>query len=118
MSKGIKILLIIVGILAFLAAACVGGIALIGYKFVDSEGIARNMKEGAEFGRTTDNFGCQTKIVPMIKALKETDITEGLNVAYYFDSCLEASRPNPEFCDGVANPFKDILNEHKGKDAE
>jgi hypothetical protein len=118
MSTSVKIILIVVGILAFLAIACVGGFALFGYFFVDHEGIIKSSDEGTEFGKTTDNVGCQAKVVPMIKALRETDINESVKVQYFFDSCLEASRPTPNFCDGVANPFTDIFNDDKAKDAE
>ncbi len=118
MSRSVKTILIIAGILAFLAAVCGGGFAFVGYYFVDHEGVIKSSNEGREFGRTTDNLGCQTKVVPMIKQLKDTDINEGLKVQYYFDSCLETSRPTPNFCDGVANPFSDIFNDDKGKDAE
>ncbi len=90
----------------------------MGYYFVDSAGIDKNLKDGTEFGKTTDNLGCQTKIVSMIKTLGENDINEILKVQYFFDSCLEASRPTPNVCDGVANPFNDIINDNKGKDAE
>ncbi len=118
MSKNVKIVLIVVGILAFISIVCVGGIFLTDYFFIDKEGVKKNSKEGAEFGRTTDNLGCQTKIVPMIKSTPVTDLNGVLRVQYFFSSCLEASRPSPGFCDGVADPYKDIFNDDKGKDAE
>ena len=113
-----KIVLIVAGILAVISIACVGGVFLIGYFFVDNEGVTKSSNEGREFGKTTDNFGCQTKIVPMIKSTPVTDLNGVLRVQYFFDSCLEASRPAPNFCDGMANPYKDIFNDDKGKDAE
>ncbi|CAN5826625.1 hypothetical protein BH20ACI4_BH20ACI4_33470 [soil metagenome] len=118
MSKNMKIVLIVAGILAVIAIACVGGIFLTGYFLVDNEGVDKSSNEGREFGKTTDNVGCQTKIVPMIKSTPVTDVNGVLRVQYFFDSCLEASRPTPNFCDGMANPYKDIFNDDKGKDAE
>ena len=118
MSKNVKIVLIVAGILTFISLACVGGIFITGYFFVDSEGVDKSSKEGTEFGKTTDNLGCQTKIVPMIKATPVTDLNGVLRVQYFFSSCLEASRPTPNFCAGAANPYSDIFNDDKAKDAE
>ena len=39
-----------------------------------------------------------------------------LKIQYFFDNCLETSQPTPNFCDGMANPFSDILNDDKAKD--
>jgi hypothetical protein len=88
MSKGVKIVLIVAGILAFLSIACIGGFAFLGYYFVDHEGVEKSDKEGAEFGKTTDNSGCQTKVLSMIKTVRDTDINEILKAEYFFDSCL------------------------------
>jgi hypothetical protein len=118
MSNGVKIILIIVGILGFLAIACVGGFTIFAYYFVDHEGITRNMDEGEAFGKTTDYVGCQTKVLEMIKPLKGSEANELVKAEYFFKGCLGTSRPTMNFCDGVPNAYADILNEHKGKDAE
>ena len=118
MSKNTKTVLIVAGILAFVSIACVGGIFLVDHFFVDKEGVTKNSKEGTEFGKTTDNLGCQTKIVPMIKSTPVTDLNGVLRIQYFFSSCLQASRPTPNFCDGAANPYSDIFNDDKAKDAE
>lgn len=118
MSKNVKIILIIVGILAFLGVACVGGFAFLGYYFVDHEGIINSAKEGEEFGKTTDHQGCQTKVLSIIKPLPDTDINEVVKATYFFDSCLETSRPSPNFCDGLPSDWTDIMNDDKAKDAE
>lgn len=118
MSKNMKTVLIIAGILAFISVACVGGIFLVDHFFVDKEGVKENSKEGTKFGKTTDNLGCQTKIVPMIKSTPVTDLNGVLRIQYFFSSCLKASKPTPNFCDGVANAYSDIFNDDKGKDAE
>lgn len=118
MSNGVKIILIVVGILGFLAIACVGGFTYISYKFIDHEGITRNMDEGEVFGKTTDNLGCQTKVLEMIKPLKGTEINELMKAEYFFKGCLNTSRPTTNFCDGLPTAYADIMNQHKGKDAE
>jgi hypothetical protein len=118
MSKGVKIILIIVGILAFLSIACVGGFTIFAYYFVDHEGITRNMDEGEAYGKTTDYEGCQTKTLEMIKPLKGTEINELVKAEYFFKGCLETSRPTANFCDSLPNAFSDIMDQHRGKDAE
>lgn len=118
MSKNAKIVLIIAGILAVISILCVGGVFFIGYFVVDNKGVEKSMNDGTEFGKTTDNLGCQTKVVSMIRSLDGININETLKMQYYFTACLEASRPTPNFCDGVANPFADIFNDDKSKDAE
>ena len=69
MSKNMKIVLIVAGILAIISIACVGGVFLTGYFFMDNKGIDESIKQGKEFGQTTDNLGCQTKIVSMIQTV-------------------------------------------------
>lgn len=118
MSKNGKILLIIGGILTGLAIICVGGIFFFGYYFVDHEGISKSSDEGREFGKATDSSGCQTKIVPMLKSVRETDVNEIVKVRYFFRSCLETSSFTPKFCDGVPSDWKDIMNDDKAKEAE
>ena len=118
MSKSVKIILIVVGILAFLGAACVGGLAFLGYYFVDHEGVIKSTKEGEEFGKTTDNLGCQTKVLSIIKPLREIDLNGILKAEYFFEGCLETSRPTPNFCDGLPSDYVDILKDDKEKDAE
>lgn len=118
MSKNVKILLIVGGILIGLSAVCVGSVFLVGNYFVDKEGITKNSQEGTEFGKTTDNLGCQTKIASMIKSVPVTDLNGVVKLQYFFSSCLVASKPTPNFCDGVADPYKDIFNDDKAKDAE
>lgn len=118
MSKSVKILLIVFGILALLAIGCVGALYLVGTYAIDDTAIKRAREEGLEFGRTTDNAGCDAKLVPMLKDVKLTDLTRSMQAQYFFDGCLETSRKTPGYCDGVANSFADIFNDDKGKEAE
>jgi hypothetical protein len=118
MSKGVKTILIVVGILAALGLVCGGGLGIFAYFFVDKEGFENARKDGAEFGKTTDNIGCQTKALEMAKPLTMSDITEQVKVQYFNDGCLPASRPTEGFCDGLPSEQKDIWNNDRAKDAE
>lgn len=100
MSKGIKTILIIVGILASLAIVCVGGFAFFAYFFVDKEGMENARKDGAEFGKTTDNIGCQAKALELAKTIAFTDINGMVKVQYFNEGCLLASRPTEAFATG------------------
>lgn len=118
MSKGLKTVLIVLGILAGLAVVCAGGIGIIAYLFVDREGFENARKDGAEFGKTTDNAGCQTKSLEMAKTVTMTDITGQVKMEWFNEGCLFASRPTPGFCDGMPGVQKDIWNSDRTKDAE
>lgn len=118
MSKNAKIILIIVGIFAFISLLCVGGFGVLIYSLMDTAGFERSEAEGAEFGKTTDNLGCQTKVISSIKTLSPIDITGGMKTQYFFEKCLESSRPSPNFCSNVPSEISDIINDDKWKDAE
>jgi len=117
MSRSVKTILVIVGILAALAIFCVGGLALFTYFYVDVEGFENARKEGAEFGKTTDNIGCQTKALELAKPVALGDLTGMVKVQYFNEGCLFASRPTPGFCDGLPSERSDILSGEKTKDA-
>jgi hypothetical protein len=116
MSKGVKTILMIGGILAALAIVCGGGFAVFAYFFVDREGFENARKDGAEFGRTTDNVGCQEKALEIAKPIAFTDITGMVKAQYFNEGCLFASRPTPGFCDGLPSEQKDIWNSDRAKD--
>lgn len=118
MSTTVKTLLIVFGILAVLVVACIGGGALIAYFAVDHESIDKARNEGLEFGKTTDNAGCDVRMVPMIKEIKLTEINRSVAAQSFFDACLETSKKTPGYCDGVANSFTDIFNDDKGKEVQ
>lgn len=118
MSKNAKTILIILGILAFLSITCVVGLGFLGYFFVDHAGVEKSEAEGSEFGKTTDNFGCQTKAISLAKPLNALDITQSLKTRYFFDKCLETSRPNTDFCKNVPSEWSEIINDHKWKEDE
>jgi len=118
MSKNVKILLLVVGILVLLALGCFGALYLVGSYAVDNAAITKAREDGLEFGKTTDNLGCEAKLIPMLKDVKVTELTKSMQAQYFFDGCLETSKSTPGYCDGVANSYADIFNDDKGKEAE
>lgn len=118
MSKNAKTVLIIFGILAFLGLVCVGVVGFFVYQYMDTAAFEKADREGSEFGRTTDNFGCQTKVVEMIRPMGSLEITGSMTAKIFFDKCLRTSRSNPDFCKNVPNEFSDIINDDKWKTAE
>ena len=118
MSKSVKTILIIVGILAGAALLCVGGLGVFVYFFVDRQGLENARNEGAELGKTTDNIGCQTKALERAETISWTDVDATLKVQYFNEGCLLASRPTEGFCDGMPSEQRDIWNKDRAKDAE
>lgn len=118
MSKGAKIGIIIAAILVFLLIAGVAGFGFLIYRVANSAKIQENETKGAEFGRTTDNFGCQENVVSSIKDMGTLDIAGSLNATAFYKSCLRTSRVNKNFCDNVPGELSDKLNGDEWKDAE
>ena len=80
----------------------VGGIMAMKYwgkPFV--EATARFEQEGREFGKTTDQQGCMDEGVRRSRSAGVLDISAGMGLAVFVDSCLKSSRPTANFCDGV-----------------
>ena len=55
--------------------------------------------EGQEAGRQTDNQGCVDQSVTRYKA--EPGFRSGISTSIFMQSCLQANRPTPGFCDEV-----------------
>jgi len=55
--------------------------------------------EGQEAGRQTDNQGCVDQSVTRYKT--EPGFSNGISTSIFMQSCLQASRPTPGFCDEV-----------------
>lgn len=118
MSKNTKTILIIFGILAVLSAICLGVFGFFIYRIVDNTKIVENEQKGAEFGKTTDNFGCQTKVISVAKDMGQMEIKGSLETSFFFKSCLRASRKSANYCDNVPSDLRDQLNDDKWKDSE
>jgi hypothetical protein len=55
--------------------------------------------EGQAAGRSTDNQGCVDKAVERYKA--ERGMMSAIGTSIFMQTCLQASRPTPGFCDEV-----------------
>jgi hypothetical protein len=55
--------------------------------------------EGKDTGRSTDNQGCVDKSVERYKA--ERGLMSAIGTSIFMQTCLQASRPTPGFCDDV-----------------
>jgi len=101
MPTWMKILLV-AGLLLVLLLA---GAAVAGYFVMRSygprilEATRRNMAEGAEYGRRTDNEGCLNEAVA--RHARVEGFTQIINNHVFLRGCLETSRPTHGFCDGV-----------------
>ena len=118
MSKNAKTILIIVGIFAVLSGICVVGFSYLIYRVADNANISESETKGAEFGRTTDNLGCQTNAVSSVKNMSALDITGSIQASFFFKSCLKASRKTANFCENVPSEISDKLSGDKWKDSE
>ena len=56
-------------------------------------------EEGTNFGRGTDNQGCVDEALSRYK--KEPGFTSILSNTIFMQTCLDASKPTPGFCDDV-----------------
>jgi hypothetical protein len=103
MTKGVKIFLGIgCGLLLIGAAVVVLGIIGLNYleKTLD-ESTKQDEIEGRDFGRTVDQSACIAEGMRRSKSIGLIDLSRGVRLATFTDACLEASRPTPNFCDGV-----------------
>jgi len=55
--------------------------------------------EGRDFGRNSDNQGCVDESISRYK--KEPGFTSALSNSIFMQSCLDSSRPTPNFCTDV-----------------
>ena len=93
---------LIIGALIILLIAGVAGLGYYVWKKHGPELVAsgqRGMEEGREFGAQTDNQGCVDEGVARHR--RAAGFGDNLRTGIFLHSCLEASRPVPNFCDGV-----------------
>src|SRR6266853_3950362 len=57
------------------------------------------MSEGRDFGRNSDNQGCVDESISRYK--KEPGFGSALSNSIFMQSCLDSSRPTPNFCTEV-----------------
>jgi hypothetical protein len=101
MATWLKVVLII-GAVIVLIIAGVAGLGVYVWKKHGPELVAsskQGLEEGRVFGEQTDNQGCVDEGV--VRQRKAVGIGEMIKSGIFMRSCLEASRPTPNFCDGV-----------------
>src|SRR5262245_15051569 len=101
MEKRWKNFIIVVTSLVLIALA-VTGVGIYWFVRHFDEFIATGEKsrtEGAEFGKTTDNAACLQEALTRYQ--RDSSISGTIAAQSFLDSCLEASRPTPGFCDNV-----------------
>ena len=101
-----KVILIIL-VLGVLAVAGMVGAGFYLWKQHGPElmaGVEHGMQEGKEFGETTDNQGCVDEGTKRHR--KAAGFGEYIKSGVFLQSCLQASRETPGFCDGVPGPLE------------
>lgn len=106
MPTWLKVILIIlvVGVLLF------AGVAGTGYYLWKKHGpglvanVEQGTKDGRDFGAQTDNQGCVDEGVSRHRGA--AGFTDLMKSGIFLRSCLEASRPTPNFCDAVPGPLE------------
>ena len=91
-------------IVILLIGIAAGGVYYLGYRLNEPElraKLDRAWKEGEKFGKTTDQDGCMAKGL----AFDDSPNIYDMSNADFDFACLRASRPSPNFCDGVELKF-------------
>src|SRR5918992_2003193 len=101
MPTWMKVLLVV----GVLLVVLVVGAVVAGYFVVRSYGPGlmeagqQTYNEGVEYGRRTDNEGCLNEAAA--RQARVEGFTDMVRNGIFMQTCLEASRPTPGFCDGV-----------------
>lgn len=101
MPTWLKVLLVVGGLLLVLLVAAVAGLFYVARTYGPGivEAGKHSMEEGRDYGRRTDNEGCLNESVA--RHARAAGFSEILKNNLFLNSCLEASRPTPGFCDDV-----------------
>ncbi|HEV7889715.1 MAG TPA: hypothetical protein VGP08_03705 [Pyrinomonadaceae bacterium] len=101
MPTWLKAVLIIGGLLLVLLLAAVGTLVYLGVKHGPAliEAGKHSLEEGHAYGRTTDEQGCVDEAVARHK--RAEGLSGIISTSFFMNSCLEVSRPTPNFCDAV-----------------
>lgn len=101
MPTWVKVLIAIGGLLlVLLVAAVVVGYVVVrkyGPGFVEST--SKSFEEGTEYGRKTDHEGCLNEAAA--RQARVEGMMDMIGNGVFMETCLNASRPTPGFCDGV-----------------
>ena len=113
MTKGAKIFLGI-GCGLLLIGAVVVVVGIIGLNYLEKtlgESTRAQETEGRGYGATRDQQACMTEGMKRSASVGLVDFSGALGLTAFVDACLEASRPTPNFCDGVPSFFSMKENE-------
>ena len=101
MPTWLKVVLIVGGLLLVLLVAAVGTLVYLGVKHGPAlvEAGKHSVEEGNAYGRGTDERGCVDESVARHK--RAEGLTEIFSTSIFMNSCLQVSRPTPNFCDAV-----------------
>jgi hypothetical protein len=94
--------LLVVGVLLVLLLV---GAVVVGFFLVRTYGPGmmeagqQTYNEGVEYGRRTDNEGCLNEAAA--RQARAEGFTDMVRNGIFMQTCLEASRPTPGFCDDV-----------------
>lgn len=109
MSRAAKIIITLVLSFIVLAASTIG-FGLYWWSYHSHELIEAGEKQidqGQEFGKKGDEQGCLDEAITRYKA--SPGFTGSISTSLFLSSCLEESRPTPDFCDQVPGQ-SEILN--------
>lgn len=101
MPGWLKVLLIVAAVIVLLVLGCIGA----GIYYVSRNKDAWIAKgkavasEGRDFGRSSDNQGCVDESISRYK--KEPGFGSAISNSIFMQSCLDSSRPTPNFCNDV-----------------
>src|SRR5260370_20430370 len=101
MPGWLKVLLIVVVVIVVLVLGCIG--AGVYYVSRNKDAWLAKVKavasEGRDFGSSSDNQGCVDESISRYK--KEPGFGSTISNSIFMQSCLDASRPTPNFCADV-----------------
>jgi len=101
--------LIVLGVCVFVGVLAVVGAGVYWWTHHSRELIQAGenaMKQGSAFGKNTDNQGCLDEALSRYKQNK--GLGGGISTGLFLTSCLNDSRPTPNFCDDVPRPTEFI----------
>ena len=101
MPGWLKVLLIVVVVIVVLVLGCIGAGVYYVSRNKDAW-LARGKavaSEGRDFGRSSDNQGCVDESISRYK--KEPGFGSAISNSIFMQSCLDSSRPTPNFCADV-----------------
>lgn len=112
MTKGTKIVLGVVAVASIpviIVAIIFGKVAYT--VLTDKEGArlySEAVKQGPEFGKTTDQNGCMTEGFAQLKGIADPTMSQLSANQMFVKGCFETARQTPDFCRAVPSvPYLD-----------